>query len=236
MPEYLLAGVVHGKSTPGAKKPDEIASGPSLAHFQARVTPLITDSTLMLLEGQKTPGLIDRKHRNYAQCVARFGSLIGRARPTFAFVDARNPTQTEGVRRFNMHTEWLRIGFRKFVVKETAMPKTLEELIERVHMLPQIRMTETLDKHEHELANWMLIRNRRFDRDHIAAMRLYGSRFERVIFVGGLSHAISIHNQTNFPLMILHTELTEEVLKGIFGGYLAGYVFPKIALQLEEVS
>jgi hypothetical protein len=195
MPEHLIVGIEHGSYVN-----DSFLSERCAARFVAEVRPLITDRTLLLIEGFASEQLVTStsklrdglNRRIYDVLIDQDANWLGSVRPTFGGYDNRMKTAVQKERRYSDIERWVTVSHQIFESDLPTGDLSWEDILALLREGPcEARLARAPTSEERQLASWVWSAGRKFDRAYIAAMRKYASRFEKVIFVGGAVHALS---------------------------------------------
>lgn len=229
MTKYLIVAINHGDTNDG-----RILSEGCRARFKEQIAPIVTDRSLILMEGFYRNEMIRPAHSRYQAAKNHFGTALKNVNPTFAGFDTRqrNIVSEEQLSRLEARIDsWEMFCRRNFLANWSTLPSTPQEAENFIRSVPELPLLRRTPTHEEvDLAKWINATNRRFDREYIQAMRQHGPRHDLCVVVTGSVHAISIGFKTKNPIIYLIDDEPGNVREMYFA-YLADYVWPSIVIE-----
>ena len=206
MEKRLIVAVTHGRSDETVDKDigcDRLMTEYGVERYRAEVAPLITDRSLLLVEGTNR-GLVSPDHKLYDNWHRTHAFWLGGTRPAFASFDLRATSKEEDREIGRRYRFWDSTARRLFLVREEP-PSSMSEAVERLRRdgPPTLFLLDRPTAEEVEVAKWILSTSRKFDLPYVQAFRRKWDRFDRVVFFGGAVHALSIALKTGLPLVDL---------------------------------
>lgn len=234
MSKYLLVAVRHELKPLPLSDHGQVMSVACATRFIAEVAPLITDQSLVLSEGLNFASVLSPAHREYEYEKSWiFNGLLDTASPTLGGCDFR---QRDWNKVNANYTQWMAMVRRLSVHIPGGVfnAQSVLQMIEAIRSKTEgvaVELTAQPSKDEIEVAKWMDITNRKFDRVYLEAMQKRGRRHDLCVFVGGASHVISMALKSGYPVVDLTTAAADAAESWqILTGHLGDYVWPKLYL------
>lgn len=221
MTRYILAAATH-EETGG-----RLLSGMSSAIFRERITPLLTDHSLILLEGDYYEGSVAKGHPRYDACSADIAQVLGTARPTLMGIDPRFRDRSKVRHTRALNELWLNYAVEASIEEGWKLPAaTLEELMTYLKQSPKHpELAVEITGPMRNTAQWVHTMTRRFDRTYIELMRRKGPHHDVCVLIAGASHCISIGIKTEYEIIRLARTSEPSELLWDYLAYLANCVW-----------
>ncbi len=201
---------------------DALMSPEVQCRFKQKVTPLVTNKTLILCEGLNHDELIGPKHPKYDFTRSFFfNDTLGSTQPTIGGFDPRATTSPEVANTIaSVYDEWYTIVTTSVrMERNLPVPATLLAIIKSLRLTrPHAQIARRLTLQELRVAHWIDDTSRNFDRRYLNAMKSYGPSYDKCLFVGGATHVISLALKSNHSVVDL---TPQEDARGIFFSYLS---------------
>jgi hypothetical protein len=234
MTEFIMVGVMHDMN-PITVMSNGLMDSTSAEQFRLRITPKITDRSVVFHEGFVSSQLFRPGMDAYEKRRAELVPVLGEIRPALGFVDSRwDASHAKRVSRVKMVQDWIVYANKAF--RFAHYPETMAKLdaMIRADQFEFVR-TQPAWRGENEYARHMYTSMRRFNRSHIEAMRKADGKFDTCVVIAGFVHAMALSRLTGYQLENLvdvKTDYADSV--SLYAAYANIMYLPQALLGLEQ--
>lgn len=234
MTEFIIAGVMHDMD-PITIMGNSLMDSISEEQFRLRITPKITDKSIVFHEGFISSQLFRPGMDAYEKRRAELVPVLGEIRPTLGFVDSRwDVSYPKRLGRIKIVQDW--IAYANEAFRFASYPETMAKLdaMIRADQFEFVR-TQPAWRGEKEYARHMYTSTRRFNRSHIEAMRRADGKFDTCVVIAGYVHAMALSRLTGYQLENLvdvKTNYADSV--SLYAAYANIMYLPQALLGLEQ--
>jgi hypothetical protein len=210
-----------------SKEADDILMSP---YCRLRATndllPLVTDKSLLLIEGFEHNTFVPSSHLGYDLLHNREKAWLGEIRPTFAGFDPRATSPQMCDLCDARYQQWQKLVKEVVDTDWSVEPQSFTNVKAMLENdIPQARLNRPVSREEIELARWILTISRKFDRLYLEALGKNGNRFDTILCLVGSIHALSMSMRSSHQVIDL-TEPSDAHY--IYYAYLEDYHWPRL--------
>ena len=190
--------------------------------------PLVSDQSLLLIEGFEHKKFVPATHPDYDLLHKRERDWLGDIRPTFAGFDPRARSLHMCDETDRRYERWEELVKEVVDTDWSTHPQSFAEARTMVQgCIPQASLKRPVSREEAELAKWILAISRKFDRLYLEALGKNGNRFDTILCVAGSAHVLSMSLRSPYQVI----DLTDPCdAAHIYHAYLGDYHWSRLFL------